>query len=361
MNAFLKRLFTQLGRFAWLGRCRSLAGLHSVAETLRILERERVRADRNHDEFSLIAFSVRNPKTDEKSLVHLSRVLQRRLRVTDDAGWLSPTCIGAVLPHTPARGAWTVADDVCLSFPARIPLPACKIYHYPTEETEGREAEHSTGSQSDYLEPVQPMEPLFVRPVPAWKRGLDVAGAAVGLLVLAPLLLVTALAIKLSSPGPVLFRQQRRARGGRSFTMLKFRSMTAGAEEQKEQLLELSQQDGPAFKLAADPRVTPVGRFLRASSIDELPQLWNVLRGDMSLVGPRPLPCGEADACAHWQRRRLDVNPGLTCIWQVRGRSRVSFAKWMRMDLTYIRRHSLRQDLKLILQTLPALLLRRGL
>src|SRR5262249_21379046 len=132
------------------------------------------------------------------------------------------------------------------------------------------------------------------------------------------------------------------------------------AEAKKKELLALNEQDGPAFKIKRDPRITPLGRLLRATSIDELPQLINVLLGDMSLVGPRPLPCHETAGCASWQRQRLDVTPGLTCIWQIKGRSRVSFADWVRMDIQYIRNTSLLQDLKLLLMTVPALLLRKG-
>jgi lipopolysaccharide/colanic/teichoic acid biosynthesis glycosyltransferase len=180
------------------------------------------------------------------------------------------------------------------------------------------------------------------------------------LVVLAPLFAIIAIAVKLSSPGPVIFAQRRSGRGGRPFLMYKFRTMVADAEARKAELLTQNEQDGPAFKIKNDPRVTAVGRFLRKTSLDELPQLWNVLKGEMSLVGPRPLPCAEAEACEGWQRRRLDVTPGITCIWQVRGRSQVSFADWVRMDMQYIRAQSLQQDLKLLLLTVPAVLLRRG-
>ena len=142
--------------------------------------------------------------------------------------------------------------------------------------------------------------------------------------------------------------------------MYKFRSMVVDAESLQKALLAQSEQDGPAFKMRNDPRITGIGHFIRKTSIDELPQLWNVLRGDMSLVGPRPLPCHESDACTPWQRRRLDVTPGLTCIWQVYGRSRVTFAEWMRMDLIYGRSRGLLHDLKLLIKTIPAVLFRRG-
>ena len=204
------------------------------------------------------------------------------------------------------------------------------------------------------------MEPLFVQRTPLWKRSLDVIGATVGLIALAPLLVLVAVAVKVSSPGTVFFRQWRSGRGGKRFLLIKFRSMVAGAESKKQDLMGQNEQDGPAFKIKADPRITPLGRFLRATSIDELPQLWNVLTGNMSLVGPRPLPCHESAECRGWQRRRLDVTPGLTCIWQIKGRSKVSFADWMRMDIQYIRKRSLWLDLKLVLQTAPAVLFGTG-
>jgi lipopolysaccharide/colanic/teichoic acid biosynthesis glycosyltransferase len=142
--------------------------------------------------------------------------------------------------------------------------------------------------------------------------------------------------------------------------MYKFRSMVVDAETQKQQLLHLNEQDGPAFKLTGDPRITRLGKVLRDTSLDELPQLWNVLKGEMSLVGPRPLPCEESNNCLDWQRRRLDVTPGLTCLWQVRGRSQVTFNEWVRMDLDYVGRNSWWRDACILMATVPAVLMRRG-
>ncbi|MBN2475165.1 MAG: sugar transferase [Pirellulales bacterium] len=204
------------------------------------------------------------------------------------------------------------------------------------------------------------MGPLLTRRLPLWKRAFDILGAGVGLMLCGPLLLTIAVVVKLDSPGPVFFAQMRRGRGGRPFRMYKFRSMTVDAETRKQDLLSLNEQDGPAFKVKCDPRVTAVGRWLRKTSLDELAQLLNILKGDMSLVGPRPLPCDESDACRLWHRRRLDATPGLTCTWQVRGRSRVTFAQWMRMDANYVRNFSFWGDLKLLLQTVPAVILGRN-
>jgi lipopolysaccharide/colanic/teichoic acid biosynthesis glycosyltransferase len=208
---------------------------------------------------------------------------------------------------------------------------------------------------------VKPLEELFVRPLPLWKRAIDITGALVGLTVFLPLLVAVAAMIKLTSPGPVFFVQRRSGRGNKPFSMYKFRSMVTGAEAQKQDLMTLNEQDGPAFKIENDPRITAVGRLIRATSLDELPQLFNVLKGDMSLVGPRPLPCDESDACANWQRRRLNVTPGLTCIWQVKDRrTKIPFADWMRMDLRYIASRTFLHDVRLILKTIVTVVGRRG-
>ena len=204
------------------------------------------------------------------------------------------------------------------------------------------------------------VEMLLARPMPLWKRALDILGASVGILLTGWLMALAALGIKLTSPGPVMFLQKRAGLGGRPFTIYKFRTMCTDAEAKKKDLRKQSEQDGPAFKMKNDPRVTSIGKILRKTSIDELPQLFNVLKGDMSLVGPRPLPVDEAQACAGWQRRRLDVTPGLTCIWQIFGRSTVTFSEWVRMDVAYIRRRTIFHDLKLIFLTVPAVLMRKG-
>jgi exopolysaccharide biosynthesis polyprenyl glycosylphosphotransferase len=194
------------------------------------------------------------------------------------------------------------------------------------------------------------------------KQVMDVVGAALLLVLTLPLFLMVALFIKLSSPGPVLFRQKRCGLNGRPFTMLKFRSMVSDAEQRKVELALLNEMEGPVFKVTHDPRITPIGRFIRRFSIDELPQLINVLRGEMSLVGPRPLPVDEVkrfDDFAH--RRRLSVKPGLTCLWQVSGRNEVrSFKDWVRLDLEYIDNWSLWLDLKILLWTIPAVLTGAG-
>ncbi len=204
----------------------------------------------------------------------------------------------------------------------------------------------------------QSVEPKPVQT--ALKRAFDVLLSAIALWLLSPLLIGAALAVKLTSKGPILFKQPRVGMHGRPFNMLKFRSMVVNAEELKEKLLAQNEQAGPVFKMKSDPRVTRVGRFIRRYSIDELPQLVNILRGEMSIVGPRPPVPKEVAQYEAWQRRRLSVRPGLTCVWQVSGRNEISFEQWMYLDMQYIDNWSLGQDFGLILKTVPVVLTGRG-
>jgi exopolysaccharide biosynthesis polyprenyl glycosylphosphotransferase len=192
------------------------------------------------------------------------------------------------------------------------------------------------------------------------KRSIDVALSLAGLLVLSPVFLLIALAIKLTSPGPVLYRQVRAGLNGRTFVLLKFRSMCRDAEAGRQTLAAFNEMTGPVFKMKHDPRVTSVGRFLRWFSLDELPQLWSVLKGDMSIVGPRPPLPEEVVAYRRWQRRRLSMKPGLTCLWQVNGRNQIDFEEWMKLDMAYIDNWSLSLDLKILARTVSAVLLARG-
>jgi lipopolysaccharide/colanic/teichoic acid biosynthesis glycosyltransferase len=191
------------------------------------------------------------------------------------------------------------------------------------------------------------------------KRAIDVVGAAVGLLLLTPLLLAAAVAVRLDSPGPALFRQRRAGIGGRTFWMWKFRTMVRGAERLRDELMAVS-RDLDWLNVEADPRVTRVGRVLRRTSLDELPQLFNVLRGEMSLVGPRPLPLEEHARIPAWAAARLMVRPGMTGLWQVRGRAGTGFAEMLRLDCEYACAPSLRVDVGILLRTLPALLTGKG-
>lgn len=393
----LSNIFNRL-----LGRTvQGFNGIHSPEEFRLVLERERARADRGGNKFSLVVFDFGNTNGgngSSLSVEHLTRILFRRIRITDTVGWFDEKSIGTVLPGTAGAGAWKFADNVRKKTSAIASHYTYRVYTYPVEGTADekgvsdrprrQEASHqydqvsfegffvkNPPSSRGYIspiplksaaqfrnpqKPVQNAETLFAKPLPIWKRSIDILGTGLGLILLSPLMLIVSAAIKLTSPGPVLFKQNRAGLGGRSFELYKFRTMVVDAEARKKDLMALNEQDGPAFKIKNDPRMTPVGSLLRKTSIDELPQLWNVLKGDMSLVGPRPLPCEESDECDPWQRKRLDVTPGITCIWQVRGRSTVTFAEWCRMDIQYIRNAKLFHDIKILLQTLPSVLLRKG-
>jgi lipopolysaccharide/colanic/teichoic acid biosynthesis glycosyltransferase len=383
-----------------------------------MLERERARADRSGLGFCLVVFgpvSDSDGAAPSHPLARLARTVLRRARVTDEVGWfadesvaeagasragrkLTASRVCALLPDTAAAGARRFAADVLDNLrsaaAAADGLPEIRIYGYglAPAESDAVVTGHGRGRDKDkddrncggnarnggssaatshrrHGETTIPdhaatrlhdVEGLLIKHLPAWKRAIDVVAASLALVVLSPVMLIAALAVRLSSRGPVLFRQERAGLGGRPFTMYKFRSMVAGAEARRDELLGLNEQDGPAFKIRHDPRVTRVGKFLRKTSLDELPQLVNVLTGDMTLVGPRPLPLAESDGCDRWHRRRLDVTPGLTCVWQVEGRNEVLFDDWMRMDLKYIRSRGVWTDLWLILRTIPAVLLRKG-
>lgn len=192
------------------------------------------------------------------------------------------------------------------------------------------------------------------------KRTLDLVGATLALILLSPVLLTVAICVKLTSPGPVLYSQVRVGEGGRRFVLLKFRTMRVEADAMRKELEDRNESDGPVFKIKDDPRITEIGRCLRHTSLDELPQLFHVLNGKMSLVGPRPPLPEEVTSYNWWELQRLLVKPGLTCIWQVSGRSDVAFQTWVRMDIEYIRTWRLQRDIELLARTLPAVLSGRG-
>ena len=187
------------------------------------------------------------------------------------------------------------------------------------------------------------------------KRLIDVVCSFLGVLVLSPLFIIIAIIIKMTSKGPVFFSQKRVGKNGKEFDMYKFRSMVVNAEELKEKLAAQNEMSGPMFKMKDDPRVTKVGKFIRKTSIDELPQLLNVLKGDMSLVGPRPSLPKEVAQFEDWMYRRLEVKPGLTCYWQVSGRNNIDFEDWMNLDIKYVDERNLWIDIKLIFKTVGVL------
>ena len=187
------------------------------------------------------------------------------------------------------------------------------------------------------------------------KRIIDIVASFIGLIVLSPLMLVVSILIKLESKGEVIFKQKRVGLNGKEFYMYKFRSMVINAEELKAELESQNEMSGPMFKMKDHPRITRIGKFIRKTSIDELPQLINVIKGDMSLVGPRPSLPKEVEEFESWMRERLEVKPGLTCIWQISGRNNIDFEDWMKLDIKYVRERSFKLDIKLILKTVLVL------
>lgn len=364
-----------------------------------ILEHEQARADRNRHRFSLLVFDSSGFGSDNNRVQCLTRTLANRIRSIDEAGWLDNERIGVLLPYTKADGAWKLAGDVCRVVGVKASPPVCTVYTYPLREfsdddndsdqgshervypeqrpTEAGEAfssaEHIAGDPSAFSTELprsysecrgknmdEVLSPLFLHPLPMWKRAMDIVGATIAIIVFSPIMIAVVIAIKLTSKGPVVFRQQRAGLGGKPFTFYKFRSMVIDAEARKESLMKYNERRGPAFKMNNDPRVTRVGNFIRKWSLDELPQLFNVLRGELSLVGPRPLLIDEASQLNRWQDRRLYVTPGITCLWQVYARHDASFNRWARLDLRYIMRRSLLLDLKILIKTIPAVLLQKG-
>jgi exopolysaccharide biosynthesis polyprenyl glycosylphosphotransferase len=205
----------------------------------------------------------------------------------------------------------------------------------------------------DFTDPLFPTKPVHYA---ASKRLFDVAVSSAAVMLLSPFMAAAALAVKLTSPGPIIFKQVRVGRGGRHFHCYKFRSMCADAEAQKQKLMHMNEATGPVFKIKRDPRITPVGAFIRKYSIDELPQFFNIIKGDMSLVGPRPPIPSEVARYGAYERGRLAVLPGLTCLWQIGGRSNLSFARWVELDLQYIETMSFTKDLNILVKTVPAVL-----
>jgi lipopolysaccharide/colanic/teichoic acid biosynthesis glycosyltransferase len=267
---------------------------------------------------------------------------------------------GHALKHVNGEGASSDSRSSGAPVAARLDHQPT---HQPTKAARDLLKFVQSGFENEIEEPGLPaghVGDLLAAPLPFWKRVIDIVGALCGILIFSPLMIVAAIGVRLSSPGPIIFKQKRSGLAGRPFQIYKFRTMVNNAESKRKELEALSEQDGPAFKITNDPRLTTVGKILRKTSVDELPQFFNVLKGDMSLVGPRPLPCSESEGCLPWQKHRMNITPGLTCIWQVKGRSRVGFDDWVRMDMAYMRRRTFWRDIQIIFATIPAVLLRRG-
>lgn len=324
-----------------------LGQLAAPERTLADIRREARLAERAAQDLSVAVFEVQDPRIDAGPAQQLMLAARRLMLDGDEIGWLDATRIALSLPLTDPA----VASARAAQIGREGRSSGCAVYSLVV-----RPGALGCG-QPDV--PLRPIADLLSNPLPRWKRVVDVVGA-LGLLVLtAPVLLAAAVLVRLSSPGPAIFRQQRAGLHGVPFVLYKFRTMVDGAEAMKQALLEYNEVAGACFKMKNDPRITRIGRLLRVTSIDELPQLWNVLRGDMSLVGPRPPTLDEVPCYRAWHNRRLSALPGITGLWQV-NRECADFDARVRMDLRYIERRSLLGDLRLLGATVPTVLSRRG-
>lgn len=369
LGAFLN---TANDRLFGLGRDEAL--LLSSRQFNREVARERVRASRRAIPFCLVSVELIDTQTRHRRA--LARMLHRNLRMTDQKGQLGGNRFSVLLVDTPEMGGRAVLDRLTtLADGKQLTLRLSLRVHDPEgfdpddhDDIDGRpqrrrnESDQNSWTEVDGDVEVTAEDPLVSRPAlrMVTKRALDIFGSSVGLVLTGPLVLGAMASVKFSSRGPAIFAQTREGKRGKPFTIYKLRTMVVDAEKSQAELSDANHRDGPAFKIAKDPRVTRVGRFLRSTCIDELPQLWNVLKGDMSLVGPRPLPWHESRACESWHRRRLDIRPGMTCSWQVDKSKAETFDDWMRMDLRYVDDIGLLKDLHLIAQTITVPVLGRG-
>jgi lipopolysaccharide/colanic/teichoic acid biosynthesis glycosyltransferase len=349
----------------------------------RILERERSRTDRYGDMFSLLIFDTGKFNGKQAKEFAISDIICQRVRPTDEVGWFKKARLGVILPSTPYKGALKLANDICQQIRTKERATAVfQIFSYPADrlgkidknmelrfiETNEcvikgfSEVQKDIGNDADIFDCnrlAEGSKPLFEQQMPWWKRGIDILGSLVGLVLMAPLFLAIAIFIKIVSPGPVFFTQKRIGYLGRPFTMFKFRTMRVNADTilHENHVTELIQSGQPLKKMDdKDPRIFPLGKFLRISGIDELPQLINVLRGEMSLVGPRPeLPCS-LQYCEPWHSRRFDTKPGLSGLWQISGKTTTTFNEMMRLDISYVNKRSFWLDMLIILKTFPTIL-----
>lgn len=351
--------------------------IHSVADFDVIIAKEKARADRNSHLFSLVYFEIDPSDSGMDSVTYFAYYLKNRIRITDEIGWLDKDSIGVLLFNSSRVEAEKFIEKILLISPPNI-CYKYTILTYPEEKTEHSHTEgihpgaeenqqsmHGAASFSVHSRAAddkiaQKLHPVFFHKVSVWKRLSDICLSLLAIIIFSPLFLIIAIAVKLTSKGPIFYKQQRAGLGGVPFAMLKFRTMKVGAEEMKAELYSFNERTGPVFKMEKDPRVTRMGKILRQWSLDELPQFINVLKGEMSIVGPRPPTLDEVEQYHNWHNYRLEMRPGITCIWQVYARHDKSFDNWVRLDIKYRQEQSFLLDLKLIALTLPAVLSRRG-
>ncbi len=396
--SYWKRLYS----FANMRQTRIRDGIYSSEEFRVIIERERTRADRDGICFSLVVFDTVNSESNGAYSGYIVQsLLEQRIRATDEVGWFEKQHIAVLLYNTKSEGAWCFSDKVRKIIATKASPPRCRVYSYPfdwrsngdgtkmfenfnsedvssnrystTSHNQALFFEQAPGKQlsstsrsaattiNEHTRSMMELITLFFRGIPGWKRVLDIVASASGLFVLSPLLLFVFIIIKIVSPGPVFFKQRRVGYMGKTFNMWKFRTMKVNAdvEAHRQHVTKLINgstgnaecSKEPMTKLDNDPQIILFGNILRKTCIDELPQLINVLRGEMSLVGPRPPIPYEVDEYLRWHNGRFDAVPGITGMWQVSGKNRLTFEQMIRLDIQYLRQLSFWLDVKIILMT----------
>ena len=361
----------------WFRRNAVFHGIHPIDRFRDLIDRERSRADRTGVRFSIVIFRLVARKRDTyHTLYHLVGLLTSNTRTSDEIGWFDKTSLGAILIGAGEAGAAEFGRKVTASLPDGVAVPEVSVYLYPNkpegkEQTRlGKDDVTEAGSvaailsipTTEYagLPDDEAMPPVFFRQLPLWKDILDVVFALIALIVLSPLFLLIAVYIKIADPGPAFFRQCRIGFRGKKFECWKFRTMkvnndAATHEEYLKSLIKGGDQAMVKLDERKDPRIIPLGWLLRQSGLDELPQLINVLRGDMSLVGPRPCLPYEAKEYDQWHAGRFYSVPGLTGLWQVSGKNRTTFKDMMRFDIRYTRRMSIWMEFQILFKTFPAI------
>jgi lipopolysaccharide/colanic/teichoic acid biosynthesis glycosyltransferase len=368
----------------------SVDGIHSEEVFRAFVDHERAVAERNGLAMCVVAFHLEDDRTRWSNANRLSVICAARLRATDVTGWLDASTVAVLLPCTVHSNGAAVAESIRGKMRSHDIDLTYTIYVFPHDDDGHPElpsglgagaskdgarepavacGPEKTGAPAGCIAPaalppmdanpaVLPLDDISVHPLPLWKRVTDIVISLIGIVLSGALMLAIALAIKIVSPGPVLFRQERVGFRGRRFTLLKFRSMKVAAATgvHQKHLEDLMKSDAKLTKLdKQDSRVIPMGRILRASGLDELPQLFNILRGDMSFIGPRPCVPYEYEQFHPWHRRRCHAYPGLTGLWQVTGKNKTTFVEMMRLDNAYARRRSFWLDMEILVKTVPVI------
>jgi len=345
-----------------------ICGVYSEKEFRALLDHEQRRSDRTKEKFSVAVFDVGDVETDMDKVCLLPDNLVGSSRSTDEVGWFDKNRIGVLLPDTTAKGARHFTRYFSTTLSSALGTIAPKIYTYPSHYLESsaedpyeEEVSHvpppsDSSRHKEMPDPLLGLEPYLGVAIPGWKRAFDMICSSTGLIVLSPLLMLVAIMIKIVSPGPVFFVQERVGYLGKHFGLLKVRTMKAGTDTSvhEDYVRELMRTGESMKKLGHDPRIIPFGNLFRKTGIDELPQLINVVRGQMSLVGPRPCLPAEFEEYLQWHKRRFYTAPGITGLWQVSGKNRLTFKEMIRRDITYEQKRSLGLDLKILFKTLPA-------